>query len=215
MKALIFDSSAVISLALNDLLHILEPLKEAFDGNFYLSKTIKSEIVDYSIETRRFMLEAFMINSLIEKGVFTVYDDKVDFDKVLNIANSTFQIHNDFINMIHRGEASCVALYKQLDAEKKAIVIDERTTRMLCEAPEKLHRLMELKLGKKITVNKDNFKFFKDINIIRSSELALVALKKGIINFSFSREKVLEGLLYALKFKGCSISNNEIQETLH
>jgi len=215
MKALIFDSSAVISLALNDLLHILEPLKKAFDGNFYLSKTIKSEIIDYSIETRRFMLEAFMINNLIEKGVFTVYNDKVDFDKVLNIANSAFQIHNDSINMIHRGEASCIALYKQLDAEKKAIVIDERTTRMLCEAPEKLHRLMELKLGKKISVNKDNFKFFKDINVIRSSELALIALKKGIINFSFSREKVLEGLLYALKFKGCSISNNEIQEMLH
>ena len=35
-KALIFDSGAIITLALNNLLYILKPLKKEFGGEFYI-----------------------------------------------------------------------------------------------------------------------------------------------------------------------------------
>lgn len=46
MKALIFDSSSIITLALNDLLYILEPLKAKFKGEFYITEDVKREVID-------------------------------------------------------------------------------------------------------------------------------------------------------------------------
>ncbi|MEM4640934.1 MAG: hypothetical protein QXW65_00195 [Candidatus Pacearchaeota archaeon] len=218
MKALIFDSSAIISLALNDLLYTLEPLKKIFGGDFYLTKTIKEELIDKSLETNRFALEALMIKNLIDKGILTIYPDdsflEKEKQKILEKANKTFKANNEFVRLIHEGEASCIALYKILRAEKKAIVIDERTTRMLCEAPNNLHRLLEKKLHRKIEAHRENYNFFQNINIIRSSELVLIALNKKIINFDAPKQKIIEAMLYALKFKGCSISNQEIEKII-
>ena len=144
-KALIFDSSSIITLALNDLLYILKPLKEKFGGEFYISEDIKREVIDKSVEIRRFMLEALMIKKLINDGTFKVMqvkDYKKEKDEIMNKANFTFKTEDDWIRIIHDGEASCLALYKTIKADKKAIVIDERTTRMLVEMPENLHRLL-------------------------------------------------------------------------
>ncbi|UCD20915.1 MAG: hypothetical protein JSW08_04065 [archaeon] len=214
MKALFFDSSSIISLALNDLLYILEPLKKEFKGEFYITPDIKAEVIDYSLNTKRFMLEALMVKKLIDKGILKIYNKKFNFRKFLDMANKTFKADGKFINLLHRGEASCIAAYRSFNEQKKAIVIDERTTRMLCEAPDKLKDLLEKKLSKKIQPVKDNFKFFKDINIIRSSELAFLALNKKILEFQATKTKVREALLYALKFKGCAISTQEINEAI-
>lgn len=218
MKALVFDSSAIISLALNDLLYILEPLKKIFNGYFYISETVKKELVDKSLEINRFALEALMIKKLIDQGTFTIYPIdpylQKEQQKILETANTTFKANDEFVKLIHEGEASCIALYKILPTEKKAIVIDERTTRMLCEAPENLHKLLEGKLHRKIEAHQKNYRFFNDIKIIRSSELVLMALNKKIINFDAPKKKVMEALLYALKFKGCSISSQEIEKLL-
>jgi hypothetical protein len=214
-KALIFDSSAIISLALNDLLYILEPLKKYFDGDFYITQEIKSEIIDYSVTTKRFMLEALMVNNLVEKGILKVYPGKLNVEKFLRIANETYKTNDSFINILHRGEASCLALFDIIDVKKKAIVVDERTTRMLCESPEQLRQLLEKKLDKKLKASTNNYSFFNQVNILRSSELAYLALKKGIIKLSEDKSKVLEALLYALKFKGCAISIKEIESLVH
>lgn len=212
MKALIFDSSSIISLALNNLLFILEPLKKIFEGKFYITETIKGELVEKSLDNERFSLEALMIKKLLDEKILEVYKNRFEKEKVLNFANNTFFVDGSPIKLIHEGEASCVALYKFLEAEKKAIVIDERTTRMLCEAPRQLHQLLEKKLHKRVRTNEKNYRFFENINIIRSSELALIALEEGIIKLNASKEKIIRALLYALKFKGCSISKQEIEE---
>ena len=51
MKSLVFDSSSIISLATNNLLWLLRPLKKQFKGDFYISKSIKHEIVDHPMTT--------------------------------------------------------------------------------------------------------------------------------------------------------------------
>ncbi len=213
-KALIFDSSTIITLALNDLLYILEPLKKEFGGEFYITEQVKYELVDKSLESKKYRLEAMMIQNLINKGVITIKKNNFsdEINKLLNVANNTFKAEDEGVVLIHRGEASCLALYNSLKTGEKAIVVDERTTRMLCEKPQNLHRLLESKTHRKLRANEINYDFFKSFNIIRSSELAFIALKKGIIRLPFTFKETVEAILYALKFKGCSISFNEINQ---
>lgn len=215
MKALIFDSSSIISLALNDLLFVLKPLKNLFGGEFYITESVKHELVDRSLEIKRFKLEALMIKKLIDDGIIKIKEDgKVEKETktLLNVANNTFEVDGESMRIIHEGEASCLSLYNFLPTEKKAIVIDERTTRMLCESPENLHKLLESKNHRKIKANIINYSFFKKFNVIRSSELAYLAYKAGIISLPIKSNEAIEAILYALKYKGCAISHNEIHE---
>jgi len=214
-KALIFDSSAIITLALNDLLYILEPLKKKFRGEFYIAPSVKQEIIDKPLTEKRFMLEALFIKKLLEKNILTHYYNNAiqkEEERILETANTIFQSDRGAVKILHHGEASCLALFKEIDADKKAIVIDERTTRMLCEAPWNLRRLLESKLHAKIDAKVDNYSFFQNFNLIRSSELGLMAFKLGIIDLPGKKEEVLEALLYASRFKGCAISSKEIEE---
>ena len=90
------------------------------------------------------------------------------------------------------------------------IVIDERTTRMLCENPENLRKLLQKKLHTSVTANKDNYSYFKNFKIIRSTELAYIAYKKKLFNLKSS--DILEAMLYGLKYNGCSISEEEVKQ---
>ena len=56
---------------------------------------------------------------------------------------------------------------------------------------------------------KDNLKNLEKIKVIRSTELMYIAYKKGLIDVADKR--VLEAILFALKYGGCSISEKEIQ----
>ena len=73
-----------------------------------------------------------------------------------------------------------------------------------------MKKLLEKKLHTPITANKKNYSYFKGYKIIRSTELAYIAYKKGFIDIKDPR--VLEAMLYALKYRGCSISEAEIEE---
>ena len=55
-----------------------------------------------------------------------------------------------------------------------------------------------------------NLKTFAGIKIIRSTELAYVAYKKGLLRYK--NGDVLGAVLYGLKFKGAAISGDEIEE---
>jgi hypothetical protein len=216
-KALIFDSSAIITLALNDLLYILEPLKKKFGGEFYITDDVKREVIDKPFRERRFMLESLFIKKLLDKGVLTLFSNlslSKEKDNIMMIANHTFRAGSEDIRILHDGESSCLALYNLLDIDKKAIIVDERTTRILCEAPENLRRILESKLHTKIDANQKNYPVFKEFKILRSSELGFMAYELGIIDLPAKKAEAMEALLYALKFKGCTISMNEIDEEI-
>ena len=61
-------------------------------------------------------------------------------------------------------------------------------------------------------LNKSSLDYFKDTQIMRSTELTLIAYKKNLIHIHASAVKAVDALLYALKFKGCSISRDEIRD---
>jgi predicted nucleic acid-binding protein len=220
-KAIVFDSGALISLSMNGLLYVLKRFKEDFNGHFLIPAGVKEELVDYPIKRKKFELEALRINSLIKEGILEL-PDSVRIDnkiverkgkEVMEMTNTFFESFKKPLKILHLGESSCLALSKLLSEKgiESVICIDERTTRMLAEKPENLRGLLEKKLHTKIRIKKSSFDYFKDFKMIRSAELLYVAWKKSLIELKDGKT-LLDALLYAVKFKGCAISSDEIEE---
>jgi len=219
-KAIIFDSGALISFSMNGITDILRKLKEKFSGKFLITSEVKQEVVDTPIKIKRFELEALKIKQLLDEGVLEmsssmgIKDSDVTkrMNEIKNIANTSFSGRGRDINLLHIGESSCLALSRMLTEKgvRNIIAIDERTTRLLVEKPENLKRIFEEKMNTKVTIKNQNFKTFSGIKIVRSTELAYVAYKKGLVNLK--NGNVLDALLYALKLKGAAISREEIEE---
>ena len=219
-KILIFDASSLISFAMNGLLHELRELKKIFPGKFIIPKEVKQEIIDKPLTIKRFELEALNLNQLLEEKIIELPSaigiDEQEITKetnnLLNIANVTFlERGKKEIHLIDLGETACLVLSRMLDKKNipNLLVIDERTTRMLSEKPENLKKLLQKKLHVRIDIKKENLKHFKGFKIVRSNELIYIAYKKELVRIK--DKKILDALLYALKYKGCAISVDEIE----
>ena len=214
VKHLIFDSGPLINFAMNGSLHILERLKKDFKGDFLITKEVRKEIIDKPFTIKRFKLESLQIKALYDKKIIKlagITKEQVDElrekrNKFMSIANSTFKTKKKYLHLIDKGECAVLALSEII--KSPYIVIDERTTRMLCENPENLRKLLEKKLKTKITSNKENYSYFKNFKIIRSTELAYLAYKKKLFDLKYP--EALEAMLYGLKYRGCSISEQEV-----
>ncbi|MBU0958957.1 MAG: hypothetical protein KKB31_03350 [Nanoarchaeota archaeon] len=219
-KVIIFDASTIISLAMNGLYEEISLLKSIFKGRFIITKEVKYEIIDRPLTIKKFELEALKLQKLLQDGVFElpsslgVSDSEVskEAQSILDLANKTFYGDGREMRIVDLGETSCLALSKILNGKgiSSVLAVDERTMRMLVEKPDNLDKLLSKKLNTKIKANRDYFKYFKGFNFIRSSELVYVLYKKGLTKLK--GPMVLDALLYAVKFKGCSISGDEIRE---
>lgn len=214
-KALIFDSSSIISLAMNGLLDVLTGLSKESKIEFFITPNVRKEIVEDPLKTKKFELEALQIKDLIEKGVIALADDpnlEKETQNFLNAANSAFTSMGERIKLLHGGEASCFALAKIMKDYDSALVIDERTARILSENPENLRELLEKKMHREIDMDEQSASLFSGFKIIRSAELAVMAYKKGIIDLPAQPKQIVDALLYGVKLNGCSISSEEIEE---
>jgi hypothetical protein len=220
-KAIIFDAGALISLSMNGLTEELRRLKTIFNGSFLITNQVKSEVIDKPLTIKNFELEAFRTKQLLNDEIIELAED-FGFDdseiekkarEIIEFANSFFQGPKGPVNIMHLGEASCLALSKMLNEKKikNVIAIDERTTRLLIEKPENLEDLLSRKLHVRIKTVKKNFEYFKNFQVIRTVELVYVAWKKGLVEIK-DGVSILDALLYALKSKGCSVSHEEIEE---
>jgi len=218
-KALIFDASTLINLSMNGLLDVLAKLRKIFQGKFLITENVRYETIEHPLKIKKFELGALKINFLLKQKIIEMPDilgisEKEIEEKtreLLNTSNHTFIAQESYIRLIDSGEASCLALSELLSRKgiKNAIAMDERTTRMLCEKPENLQKLLESKLHTKIKVKKENFLAFSQFKIIRSCELMYIAYKNKLVELE--NGNVLDALLYAVKYKGCSVSRNEIE----
>lgn len=194
-------------------------LKKIFSGKFIITKSIKYETIDKPFNIKKFELGALKINKLLQEKTLEM-PEAININEqelrgktkeILRIANNSFYARNEFMHIIDDGEASCLAL--SLICQEKnienVVVVDERTTRMLGEAPENLRKLFESKLHTKVQLKQD-FSFLKFVKFIRSSELVYLAYKKNLVKLR--NGNVLDALLYATKFSGSSISRQEIEE---
>lgn len=222
MKSLIFDTGPIISLVTNNSLWILKPLKQKFNGEFYITQKVKKELIDKPLRTKKFKFEAITILEYINDGTLKISKQSVypKAEILLSLANNIFKIKNKYLNIVSKGEMEALALTSNLKAN--ALVIDERTTRMLLENQSALTKILSNKLHAKVTIDKNNLKKFQKeltkINIIRSSELLTIAYELGLFNKylknGVNKRTLLDGLLWGTRLRGCSISTQEINDII-
>ena len=224
MKAIIFDAGPIISLATNNLLFILPPLKKEFKGKFYLPLSVKKELVDRPFEIRKFKFEAIQIEKLIEDNVLEIIDNdfiRNESPKLQELANSTFKAFNNYMQLVHFAEMSALAAAMSINAD--AVAIDEKTTRLMMENPKLLLDILKKTLHTSIDVNESNLRQFrsrtKNIKSIRSIELVAIAYEHGILDdyitrLPDARQNLLESVLWGVKLNGCAVSREEIEQIL-
>ena len=222
MKSLVFDAGPVISLATNNLLWILEPLKKEFRGKFYITEAVKHELVDRPLEIKKFKFEAIQVQKLIEDGTLEIIDNSRIMQNtpvLLNTANGIFKAFNNYMRIVHFAEMSVIAAANSINAD--AIVIDEKTTRLLMENPKNLAEILKKTLHTSIGTNEANLKDFRsraaNIRAIRSVELVAIAYEHGLLDTYItkipdSRKNLLESVLWGVKLNGCAVSKDEIEQ---
>jgi len=218
MKAIIFDSGPLITLALNSLLDLVPFLKEEYHGNFYISTAVKAELIEQPLNTKKYAFEALRIDQLLRHNNIEFFDTEVYTEETIiitKLANSIFSINNKSLRILNAGEIDALVLAKNIDAE--AVVVDERTTRLLLENPYRLHKMLEKRFRSTVSIDKEKLKEFEShfstIKVIRSVELALVGVDMGFFNDFMNHGSVYElvkALLWAFKLNGCAISEREI-----
>lgn len=205
---------------MNGLLYVLRKLRVNFDGKFVITKQVKEELIDVPINIKKYELEALSIRQLISDkilespSIIGIDENEINSEtsRFMDIANNMFIAQGERMRIVSKAECSCIALSNILIRKKidNVVVIDERTIRMLIENPNNLEELYSKKLHTSV---KMNYKRTTDIpvKIIRSSEIVYNAYKKGLIDIKDGKQ-LLDALLYAVKYKGCAISRDEIEE---
>jgi hypothetical protein len=219
-KAIIFDAGTIINFSMNSLLDLFGDLKKIFNGNFIITEDVEEEVVRRPLRVKKFELSALRVRQMIKNKILelpvSIGIEREEIERrtreFLDIANRTFIARDRYIHLIDLGESSCLAISEILSRKgiQNVIAMDERTTRMLCENPENLRKLLESKLHTKIKAKKQNYFEFEKFKIIRSTELAYIAYKNNLVNFG--NGTLLDALLYAVKYKGCSVSIDEIEQ---
>jgi hypothetical protein len=214
-KQLLFDSSTLISLGLTSTLHILEPLKKSYGGKFVIPDSVKKEVVDNAIRGLRFKYEGYQIKKLIDTGVLEVIAEKPynkEISNLSSLANTTFSANGHAIKIVHPGELALLVIAHQGN-DDDAVVIDEKITRLLVESPESLPTRLGAKLHTHISIDNHKLALLKkkmtDITILRSADISLAAYLKKHLD---QNPDAFNGLLWALKYAGCAISEQEINE---
>lgn len=219
MKYLVFDTSSLISITTNNLLNIFEQLQKKFQGEFLIANSVKKEIIDTPLTSKKFKLEAIQISNLMDRGVIKLYKNlnlQNKTNNTLEMINNIFFTGESPIKIVDLAEVESLILASSLNA---VYVVDERTLRLIVENPKNLVSLLERKLNKKVKLNGKNLKLFKElvsnIKIIRSSELMTIAFEQGLFNdYKSDKKEILDGLLWGLRLRGCAISTDEINDTL-
>ncbi|MDO8339226.1 MAG: hypothetical protein Q7T16_01065 [Candidatus Burarchaeum sp.] len=217
-KDMICDSSSLISLADSCLLPALKAVKDRLNGKIFISPRVEYESITHPREIKEYSLAALRLKQALVDGTLTLIQSpsaKVKTQEILRHANNVYSVDRRSMHIIQDGEAEMLALAAELGVQN--ILMDERTTRMLSEAPWELHAHYEREFGKPVKVNGAELewfaKFTKGMSIFRSSEIVVAAYELGYFkNYRGMEREMLEASLYALKFAGCGISFEEIQE---
>ena len=222
MKSLFFDAGPVISITMNNLLEVFEPLKKKFRGDFCLTPAIKYELIEKPMKIKRFQFEALQVDKLVRENTFKIWEDhRLDHktNRLLDIANESIKAKGKWMKLLHRGEIETIAAASLTGS--KFVVIDERILRSFFENPKDLANLMSYRLHTKVEYNKEAIRNFRemvgDIKIIRSVELIAVAYKLGLLdkfipNVKNGRKILLDAILWGLKLDGSAITSKEIKE---
>lgn len=218
-KEVLCDSGVFISLTMSCLDPILGFLHEKFGVNFVVPPSVEEEMVRRPLSKgmKHYAFSAIKIKEAINDGLIIPVnaDVKEDMHRILHSANNLFFGKGKPLKLIQEGEAEMLALAKRLDVNN--ILIDERTTRMLIEAPYQMKEHLAEELRVNVMADKKSLSeftsFTKGMTAIRSSELVMIAYENGFFDhFGDLKLQALEAALYKVKFSGCSLRFDEIEQ---
>ncbi len=221
-KDIICDSGVFISLTSSCLSEVIYFFSNKHNVRFIIPPAVEDEAVGYPFrkKIKRYLFSAIKIKDAINDGVITRIEKESvnpEAKKLMEIANNLFYLRGKPIKLIQLGEAETLALALELGVEN--LLMDERTTRTLIEAPFTIKEHLEHEFKINVMVNKKNMaelsRRIGHLNVIRSSELVGVAYDYGFFKEFGSMEKdAFEAALYKIRFSGCSIRMDEIKEYL-
>ena len=217
-KCVVCDSSSLISLANACFLPLLAELRKNLGADFIIGESVKHECIDHPLEMKSHTLPAIRIKLALNNGIIkAVSPTNIGrrTDDVLWVANNIFFSRESHIRIMHKGEAETLALAIELGLEN--VLIDERTSRMLIESPETMAKHIGSEFNRNVRINEKYLERFRDmterLNLFRSSELLIMAYEHGYFKkFGELEDDAIEAALYGIKFAGCSISFEEIEE---
>ncbi len=218
MTRVVFDSSTLISLSSSCLLNATGHMFADLGLKGVIPSGVVAESISTPMKYKRLELSAVRIQNGIEEGwIETMELDKKGRQEARNVmflANNCFEGSRGPLTLLHLGEVEALVLANCIGA--KLIGIDERTTRMIIEEPQKLAKLLSKRLHHDVSLNKqysnELIEKFADINFIRSTELVALAAEKGyLVDEIGTGKKALEAALYAVKFMGCAVGSQEIE----
>ncbi len=98
-----------------------------------------------------------------------------------------------------------------------ALLVDEKTTRMLLEAPQRLHEVMKTEYPQGVTLDEGILREWREatkgIFVMRSTELLALAAERGFFSeYGAEAHKALHAALLSLRSSGCSLTSNELRE---
>ena len=213
------DSSSLISFTGSCLENIIYFLHEKLGVKFLIPPSVLGEAVvrPLSLKTKAYRFSALRIKDMVEDGVVNVVDVDVmdETESLMQTANSIFFARGKPVHLIDLGETEMLAAARSLGV--KNILMDERTTRMLMEGPLPFKNHLSKELRVNIMTKNPNMKKFHDftkgMEVIRSCDALVVAYENGFFKpFGKLEKDAAEAALYKIKFSGCSISFDEIEE---
>lgn len=225
MTVIVIDSSTIISCAVNCMLWVFDELK-AKGVRFVVPAGVKHEVIDSGLSSQKFKLEAIRVMHHFSNKTFEEYDGdlKAETSRLLGWSNSSFYIRNKQLSVLQDTDVQVAVLAKKIGAD--AILTDERTLRLFIENPDSIKKFLESKFHEKVTVNENALHSFTEymhrIPVMRSAELIVYSFENGIFDPTLKRcatsgipncqREVISGLLFALKFAGCAISFEEVND---
>ncbi|MEM4133784.1 MAG: hypothetical protein QXO35_01855 [Candidatus Micrarchaeia archaeon] len=214
-NSVVCDSSSLISLTDAGLLGALMMLRKEIKGDLIITEGVIDESINTPIKKPEYAFSAIRIKRALKSGAFRIGKyEKSTYDEILRVTNNMFYTDRPF-HLVNHGEAEMLAT--AIDNKVGFVLMDERTTRMLIESPFELKKHIENEFRIKMNINDLLFRRFREmtagINVIRSSEILALAKSKGYFKkFGDLEREAYKAALYALKFNGCSISFEEIEE---
>ena len=165
---------------------------------------------------------------MIEEGHLKIYDDsKLERERkeLARLVNGLYRSKKKRLKVLQDGEIGALVLANSLGSS--ALVVDERTTRMILERPRELAELFKKKMHREVWLDDKALERFLDkygkVKIIRSVEMGVVAYELGFLDKYIIRKgkkknelrkDLLDAFLWGFKLRGCAISVDEINSIL-
>lgn len=214
MNTLVLDSSALISLSESCVVSALRFLRKS--ARFIAPESVFDESVENPLKIKQYGFSALRIKRLFfEKVVDEVPAAAARSQEVLSLANSLMLVDGRPLELIQLGEADCLGLV--LSGNADAVVIDEKTLKLLVENPNKMRELLRGEYSGKVGFNEAALRKWQQltrgVKIIRSAEILAVAGRLGYFRFfQEDEEAAFHASIFALKGYGCSITKEELRE---